>query len=141
MGIRVLAIDYDRDILRLVEIKLRRAGFEVLTTANSDQALATILSHRPDVLLTEVMLPGRDGTSIVAEAKKQLGEAAPIAILLSHKGQEADIVAGLASGADDYIVKPFSPRELIERITVALIKAGRHARPAAPGSAPGEGGA
>jgi DNA-binding response OmpR family regulator len=137
----VLVVDYDPDILRLVGIKLRRAGFEVLTALDGDQGLAMALSHRPDVLLTEVMLPGRDGLSLVADTRRQLGAAAPITILLSQKGQAADIVAGLACGADDYIVKPFSPRELIARITVALIKAGQRQQSAPARPALAEGGA
>ena len=124
---RVLAIDDDPDTLRLIEIKLRRAGFEVRTALVGDHGLAIALTHHPDVLIAEVMLPERDGRSIVAEVKQRLGAAAPIAILMSQNGQAADVVAALAAGADDYIAKPFSPRELLARITVALARAGRHA--------------
>jgi DNA-binding response OmpR family regulator len=125
MGVRVLAVDPDPDDLRLIGLKLRQAGFEVLTALDGERGLALVLSSRPEVLLTEVMLPGRDGLSVVAEARRQLGPAAPVAILLSQNGEEADVVAGLRAGADDYIVKPFSPRELIARITVARVRAGR----------------
>jgi DNA-binding response OmpR family regulator len=120
-------MDYDPDTLRLVDIKLRRAGFEVLTALTCERGLMAALTYHPDVLLAEVMMPDGDGRSIVAEAKRRLGARAPIAILMSQNGQEADIVAGIACGADDYIVKPFSPRELLVRITVALVRAGRQA--------------
>ena len=124
-GLCVLAIDDDPDVLRLIEIKLRRAGLHVRTALTGDQGLAIALAHRPDVLISEVMLPERDGRSIVAEVKRQLGAAAPVAILMSEHGREADIVGALAGGADDYVVTPFSPRELLVRITVALARAGR----------------
>ena len=141
MQVCVLAIDYDPDVLRLVDIKLRRAGFEVLTALTGERGLVAALTHHPDVLLAEVMMPDRDGRSIVAEAKSRLGPRAPIAILMSQNGQEADIVAGLSCGADDYIVKPFSPRELLERITVALVRTGRHAGSAMTDAVPAEYGA
>lgn len=138
MRVRVLAIDYDPDVLRLVDIKLRRAGFDVLTALSGECGLAAALTRQPDVLLVEVMMPDRDGRSIVADTRSRLGPRAPVAILMSQSGQEADIVAGLACGADDYIVKPFSPRELLERITVALVRAGRHAGAATPDAVPAE---
>jgi DNA-binding response OmpR family regulator len=135
MKLRVVAVDSDLDVLRLIEIKLRRAGFQVLKASDGDQGLAMVLAHRPDVLVTEVMLPGRDGMSLVTEVRRQLGAQAPIAILLSSSGKEADIVEGLSRGADDYIIKPFSPRELIARVMVAAVKAGLHADPKAPAPA------
>ena len=127
MPMRVLVVDDEADIRRLIEIKLRRAGFEVLTAADGQEGLETTLAQRPDLVLLDVMMPRRDGYSVVSEIKQQLGSEAPIVILLTAKGQEADVVQGLASGADDYVIKPFSPRELVARIQVALIKAGRHA--------------
>jgi DNA-binding response OmpR family regulator len=125
MSLSALVVDYDPDILRLVEIKLRRAGYRVLTAASGDQGLALVRSARPDVLVAELLLPGCDGARLVAETKRELGAAAPIAILLGRGESEADIVAALACGADDYLVKPFSPRELLARITVARVRAGR----------------
>jgi DNA-binding response OmpR family regulator len=126
MAIRVLAIDDEEDILRLIEIKLTKAGFEVLTARDGQQALERALAEKPDLMLVDVMMPRRDGYSVVSEVKQRLGTEAPIIILLTARGQETDVVQGLTIGADDYIIKPFSPRELIARINVVLIKRGKY---------------
>ena len=126
MAIRVLAIDDEDDILRLIEIKLTKAGFEVLTARDGQQALERALAEKPDLMLVDVMMPRRDGYSVVSEVKQRLGAEAPIIILLTARGQETDVVQGLTNGADDYIIKPFSPRELIARINVVLIKRGKY---------------
>jgi len=126
MAIRVLVVDDEADILRLIEIKLRKSGFEVLTARDGQEGLEKALAERPDLLLLDVMMPRKDGYSVVAEIKEKLGDESPIMILLTAKGQETDVVKGLTSGADDYIIKPFSPRELLARINVILIKKGKH---------------
>ena len=126
MAIRVLVVDDEADILRLIEIKLRKSGFEVLTARDGQEGLDKALAERPDLLLLDVMMPRKDGYTVVAEIKEKLGSESPIMILLTAKGQEADVVKGLTSGADDYIIKPFSPRELLARINVILIKKGKH---------------
>jgi two-component system alkaline phosphatase synthesis response regulator PhoP len=125
MAIRVLAIDDEADILRLVSIKLQKAGFEVSTAADGEEGLEKALSERPDVMIVDVMMPKKDGYQVVAEVKEKLGNKAPLMIMLTAKGQDTDVTRGLTEGADDYIVKPFAPRELIERIKVALIKKGK----------------
>jgi len=119
---RVLAVDNDPDTLRLVSIKLRRAGYEILTSLTGNEGLALALAEQPEVVLTEVLLAGINGLDLVAEIRQQLGAAAPITILMGRDGSEAGILAGLAVGADDFIVKPFSPRELLVRIKVALAR-------------------
>lgn len=126
MPIRVLVVDDEADILRLVEIKLRKSGFEVLTAHDGQEGLDLALAERPDLLLLDVMMPRKDGYTVVTEIKEKLGEESPIIILLTARGQEADVIKGLSSGADDYIIKPFSPRELLARINVILIKKGKH---------------
>jgi DNA-binding response OmpR family regulator len=133
MSIRVLAVDDEPDILRLIEIKLRglKAGFEVLTAHDGEEAVAIALSQRPDVVLMDVMMPRMDGFTALTTIKERL-QPAPVVLMLTAKGQEADVVRGLSGGADDYLVKPFAPQELIARINVALIKAGK---PAVIGSA------
>ena len=125
MAIRVLAMDDEADILRLVRIKLEKAGFQVSTALDGEEGVEKGLAERPDVMIVDVMMPKKDGYQVVAEVKEKLGDKAPIAILLTAKGQETDVVKGLTGGADDYVTKPFSPRELIERINVALIKKGK----------------
>ncbi|HEX9131650.1 MAG TPA: response regulator [Ktedonobacteraceae bacterium] len=83
MAIRVLAIDDEEDILRLIEIKLTKAGYEVLTARDGQQALERALVEKPDLMLVDVMLPRLDGYSVVSEVKQRLGTEAPIIILLT----------------------------------------------------------
>jgi two-component system, OmpR family, alkaline phosphatase synthesis response regulator PhoP len=126
VSIRVLAVDDEPDVLRLVEIKLEKAGFEVLTARDGEEGLARAVGERPDVVLMDVMMPKMDGFTAAGKIKEQV-QPAPLILMLTAKGQESDVVRGLSGGADDYIVKPFAPRELIARINVALIKAGKPA--------------
>jgi DNA-binding response OmpR family regulator len=130
MPIRVLAVDDEPDVLRLVQIKLSKAGFEVLTARDGEEGLNVALAERPDVVLLDVMMPRMDGFTAASKIREQM-QPPPLILMLTAKGQEADVVRGLAGGADDYIVKPFAPRELIARINVALIKAGKPAAIAA----------
>jgi DNA-binding response OmpR family regulator len=127
MPTRILAVDDEPDILRLIEIKLGKAGFEVLTARDGQEGLLLALAEKPALMIVDVMMPGLDGYQMVSKIKAQLGDEAPLAIFLTAKGQEQDVLQGFASGGDDYLMKPFSPQELVERITVALIKAGRFA--------------
>jgi two-component system, OmpR family, alkaline phosphatase synthesis response regulator PhoP len=127
MAVRVLAVDDEADILHLVEVKLKKAGFEVILARDGQEGLEKALVERPDVLIADIMMPRKDGYAMVAELKEQMGAKAPIVIMLTARGQEADLIKGLTGGADDYIVKPFSPRELIARINVALVKSGKYA--------------
>jgi two-component system alkaline phosphatase synthesis response regulator PhoP len=124
MTVRTLVVDDEVDILRLIEIKLRKAGFEVMTARDGQEGLSKALAEKPDLMLVDVVMPKLDGFSLVSEVRKSLGAAAPVIILLTSKGEEADVVKGLSSGADDYIIKPFSSHELIARIQVTLIKNG-----------------
>ena len=126
MAIRALVVDDEADILRLIEIKLKKAGFEVVTARDGQEGLEKALAVKPDIMLVDVMMPRMDGYTVVSEVRQKLGTDAPVIILLTAKGQEADVVKGLTSGADDYIIKPFSPRELIARINVVMIKSGKH---------------
>jgi two-component system phosphate regulon response regulator PhoB len=120
-------VDDEPDILRLIEIKLAKAGFEVLIASDGEEGLRLALTEKPALMIVDVMMPGLDGYQVVAQAKERLGDEAPLAIFLTAKGQESDVVQAFASGADDYLMKPFSPQELVERITITLMKAGRFA--------------
>jgi two-component system alkaline phosphatase synthesis response regulator PhoP len=124
MAIRVLAVDDEPDVLRLVEIKLKKVGFDVSTAHDGQEGLERALADQPDVVLLDVMMPRMDGYTACARIKAEM-DPAPIVLMLTAKGQDADVVTGLSGGADDYIIKPFAPRELIARINVALIKAGK----------------
>jgi DNA-binding response OmpR family regulator len=124
MAIRVLAVDDEPDVLRLVEIKLKKAGFDVTTARDGQEGLERATEDHPDVVLLDVMMPRMDGYTACGRIKAEV-QPAPIVIMLTAKGQDTDVVTGLAGGADDYIIKPFAPRELIARINVSLIKAGK----------------
>ena len=125
MTFRVLAVDDEPDVLGLVETKLQKAGFEVTTATNGQEAVERAVAEKPDVIIMDVMMPKLDGLSACTQIKTQMGELAPIIILLTARGQESDVVEGLGCGADDYMVKPFAPRELVARVNVALMKAGK----------------
>ena len=126
MPIRVLAVDDEADVLRLIQVKLQKAGFEVLTARDGEEGVQVALAEHPDVVLMDVMMPRMDGFTAAGKIKEQM-QPAPLILMLTAKGQESDVIRGLAGGADDYVVKPFAPRELIARINVALIKAGKPA--------------
>lgn len=122
MTIRVLAADDDADVLHLVEIKLGRAGYKVITAADGEAAIDLASAEQPDVVITEALLPKLDGLEVVRRIKEN-ADPAPLVLILSGNDKDEDVAAGFASGADDYIGKPFSPDVLIERIRVALIRA------------------
>ena len=124
MATKVLAVDDAPDVRRLIEIKLKKAGFQVLTAVDGQDGLDQALAQKPDVVLMDVMMPRMDGLS-AARAIVEQADPAPVILMLTAQGQESDLMQGLAGGADDYIVKPFVPRELISRIKVAMIHAGR----------------
>ena len=124
MPIRVLAIDDEADILRMISIKLGKAGYEVITAKDGQEGVEKALSERPDVMLVDVMMPKKNGYQVISEVKENLEEA-PVYILLTAKGEAEDMKKGFSSGADDFITKPFSPHELIERININLIRKGK----------------
>jgi len=125
MPYKIVAIDDDADLLRLVRVKLTKEGFEVITAVDGEEGVSTVLREKPDVIIIDIMMPKKDGYQVLTEIKQKMGKKTPIAIMLTAKAETKDIVKGLETGADDYITKPFSPRELIERINVALLKRGK----------------
>jgi len=125
MTFRVLAVDDEPDVLGLVETKLQKAGFDVTTATNGLEAVERAMTDKPDVIIMDIMMPKLDGLSACTQIKTRMGASAPIIILLTARGQESDVVEGLSCGADDYMVKPFAPRELVARVNVALMKAGK----------------
>lgn len=116
----ILVAEDEPHILLLIQRKLESAGYSVVTTMNGDEALELALRDKPDLILLDIMLPGREGLEICREVKQHYGSDAPPVILISALGQQIDVEAGIAAGADDYIIKPFSPRVLLERIQSAL---------------------
>jgi DNA-binding response OmpR family regulator len=115
----VLVVDDEPIVTEVVARYLERAGFHVATAASGDAALALAAAHRPALLVLDVMLPGLDGVEVCRRLREERGARFPI-ILLTARGEEADRIAGLRTGADDYVVKPFSPAELVERVKAQL---------------------
>jgi CheY-like chemotaxis protein len=116
--VRVLAVDDDPIILRLLQLNLELEGFEVLTAADGREGLAAVREHKPDVVLLDVMMPHLDGFQVCAAVRAD--EDATVAripiIILSAKAQQADLDAGRRAGADEYVTKPFDPLTLIELV-------------------------
>lgn len=116
----ILVVEDESDILRLLSYNLKAAGFEVLTAEDGYQALSTARRHLPDLVILDLMLPGLDGFEVCRELKRGNDTQQIPVIILTAKGEEIDRIVGLELGADDYVVKPFSPRELILRIRAVL---------------------
>jgi len=126
MTIKILTVDDEPDVRRLIEVKLKKEGFEVITAADGEEGVEKAKAENPDLILMDVMMPKMDGYTAVQKIKTEM-DPAPLVMMLTAKGSEDDVMQGLVGGADDYIIKPFAPRELIARVKVALIKAGRKA--------------
>ncbi len=116
----ILVAEDELHILLLIQRKLESAGYTVRTTGDGATALEIALEERPDLLLLDIMLPGKEGLEVCREVKTALGADAPPVILISARGQQIDVEMGLDAGADDYIIKPFSPRVLLERVQSLL---------------------
>ena len=116
----VLVVEDETDVVDLVRYNLKRAGFKVLVANTGDAGLKAVRANRPDVVVLDLMLPGMTGIK-VCKALKQDKETAHIpVVMLTAKDEEKDRVKGLETGADDYIGKPFSPRELVLRVQAVL---------------------
>ena len=120
----VLVIEDDPNTLALVALYLEREGFRALTAEDGEAGIALARSHRPDLVVLDLMLPKMDGWEVCRQLRRQ-GDI-PV-IMLTARGEEIDRVAGLTLGADDYVVKPFSPRELVARVQAVLRRTGRPA--------------
>jgi two-component system response regulator MtrA len=110
---KVLVVDDDAALAEMLTIVLRNEGFDSRVCATGDRALAELRDYRPDVVLLDLMLPGKDGIDVCREIRAESG--VPI-VMLTAKSATIDIVVGLESGADDYVVKPFKPKELVARL-------------------------
>ena len=110
---RVLVVDDDAALAEMLTIVLRQEGFDTRMVMRGDEALDAFREYKPDVVLLDLMLPGKDGIDVCKEIRAESG--VPI-VMLTAKGDTVDVVVGLESGADDYVVKPFKPKELVARI-------------------------
>jgi two-component system alkaline phosphatase synthesis response regulator PhoP len=120
---QVLVVDDERDIRELLQYNLSKEGYGVTTVSTGEDAMAAIRHRKPDIILLDLMLPGLDGLDVCRALKKDSGTADIPIVMLTAKGEEADIVAGLELGADDYVTKPFSPRVLLARVRAVLRRA------------------
>ncbi|MGH3342563.1 MAG: MtrAB system response regulator MtrA [Carbonactinosporaceae bacterium] len=114
---RVLIVDDDTALSEMLGIVLRGEGFEAHHVADGDKALAAFRECKPDIVLLDLMLPGKDGIDVCRQIRSESG--VPI-VMLTAKSDTIDVVVGLESGADDYIVKPFKPKELVARLRARL---------------------
>jgi DNA-binding response OmpR family regulator len=119
----ILVADDDVDIRDLVAFKLDQAGFEVTAVDNGLAALTAARQAPPDLIVLDVMMPGMSGIDVCRELRGDRSTATLPIILLTARAQEGDVEVGFGAGADDYIVKPFSPRELVNRVEAVLARA------------------
>lgn len=130
MAQRILVVDDDAQIARLVRTYLEKSGFAVLTAANGEDALHLIRSEKPDLVVLDLMLPDRDGWEITRIVRRdETLKALPI-IMLTARVEDTDRIVGLELGADDYIPKPFNPREVVARVRAVLRRVGSTSAPA-----------
>ncbi|MXG89607.1 MtrAB system response regulator MtrA [Nocardioides flavescens] len=122
---RVLVVDDDASLAEMLTIVLRQEGFDGRVVTRGDQAIEAFHDYRPDVVLLDLMLPGKDGIDVCKEIRAESG--VPI-VMLTAKGDTVDVVVGLESGADDYVVKPFKPKELVARIRARVRRNDREAQ-------------
>jgi two-component system alkaline phosphatase synthesis response regulator PhoP len=114
---KILIIDDESSIVNLVSVYLKPEGYEVYTAADGNAGLKAARSYKPDLIVLDLMLPGMDGFEVLSQLRR---ESNVYVILLTAKTEETDKIVGLSVGADDYMTKPFSPRELVARIKAAL---------------------
>jgi two-component system phosphate regulon response regulator PhoB len=116
----ILVVEDDVDILRLITYNFEASGFEVATAQDGYEALTSARRRAPDLIILDLMLPGLDGLEVCKELKRSEATRKIPVVMLTARGEEVDRIVGLELGADDYVVKPFSPRELILRVRAIL---------------------
>jgi len=116
----ILVVDDERDILELVRFNLTQAGFRVLTATDGRHALDAVCRNPPDLIILDLMLPTMPGTEVARTLRNDEKTRRVPILMLTARGEEVDRVVGFELGADDYVVKPFSPRELILRVQAIL---------------------
>ena len=117
---RILVVDDDREVVRLIRAYLEQAGFEVLAAYDGDTAVHVIRRERPDLLLLDLMLPGKDGWAITRLVRADPALAHTPIIMLTARVDDTDKIVGLELGADDYVTKPYNPREVVARVRARL---------------------
>lgn len=116
-GARILIVDDEQSILDLVTAYLEKEGFDFMTAMDGEAGLKAVRVYKPDIIVLDIMLPKMDGLEVLSQLRR---ESNAYVIMLTAKSEETDKIIGLSVGADDYITKPFSPRELVARIKAVL---------------------
>ena len=132
MSEKILVVDDEKDLVDLVVYNLEKAGFRTLRAYDGSAALRKVQAEGADAVVLDVMLPELDGWEVLKRLRAEPRTAKLPVLMLTARGEETDKVLGLELGADDYLTKPFSPRELVARVRALL----RRAKPAAPSAAP-----
>lgn len=122
----ILIVEDEFEIAKLIQLTLEREGFTCQSSRDGLSALQTFQQQQPDVIILDLMLPGLDGLEVCARIRQKPGVKDPYILMLTAKGEEIDRVIGLSTGADDYMVKPFSPMELVARVRALLRRSLRH---------------
>lgn len=120
---KILIVEDEKDIVKMLEYNLKKEGFRTAVAFDGEDALVSAKKEHPDLVLLDLMLPEIDGLEVCKALKKETKTASIPIIMLTAKTQESDKIVGLELGADDYVTKPFSPRELIARIKAVLRRA------------------
>ncbi len=117
---KIIVIEDEGDILELIEYNLLREGYTVLTSRNGEKGFQMVREQAPDLVLLDLMLPGLDGIEVCRRLKSDPVTRSIRVLMVTAKGEESEVVLGLGVGADDYVVKPFSPKVLIARVDAVL---------------------
>jgi DNA-binding response OmpR family regulator len=117
---KVLLVEDDPVILRLLEVNFELEGFDVVLARDGAEGIEMARSERPDLVISDIMMPNVSGLELVAALKGDGGTAGIPIILLSAKAQSADVKAGMEAGADDYVTKPFEPLDLVDRVRALI---------------------
>ena len=123
--IRIIVADDDKDIRDLVVFKLTQAGYDVVGVADGVSALAAIEANPPRLAILDVMMPGLSGMDVLRKVRANEATKDLDIILLTARSRDSDVDAGFAIGANDYVIKPFSPRELVHRVNALLARGDR----------------
>jgi two-component system phosphate regulon response regulator PhoB len=122
----ILVIDDEKDLIELVRYNLEKEGYDVIAATDGQSGLEVVKKHRPDLVMLDLMMPGVDGLQVCQRLRADPRSGRIPVIMLTAKATEADRVVGLELGADDYITKPFSPREVVARVKAVLRRSSPH---------------
>lgn len=122
----ILIVEDEAEIAQLIQLYLEKEGFSCQICRDGLTAMQLFQEQQPDLIILDLMLPGLDGLEVCARIRQKPGVKDPYILMLTAKGEEIDRIIGLSTGADDYLVKPFSPRELVARVRALLRRSLRH---------------